>query len=147
MGSLVVKLDKPTVDKIDGMNRYSDIDMFKLHYYQSDLPMSYGVDAVRQSIKNILMWRVGESIIHPEFGHNIHRSSYEQLDQFSKEKVCQEIKRALEENDTRIDVVSVSVDDRYQESDNGILRVKVVYAVNGSSGKEQITQFETIQGK
>lgn len=53
-----------------------------------ELPMVYDVEAVKVAIRNILMWRVGESVISPEFGHNIHRSMYQQLDNFNKEGVA-----------------------------------------------------------
>ena len=41
-----------------------------------DVPMSYDVEAVKISIRNILMWRVGESVLRPEFGHKLHLSMY-----------------------------------------------------------------------
>ena len=50
--------------------------------------MAYDVDAVKTSIRNILMWRVGENILRPEFGHNIHRSMYEQIIDFNKERLA-----------------------------------------------------------
>lgn len=45
-----------------------------------EVPMVYDVEAVKMSIRNILMWRVGESILHPSFGHNLKKSMYAQLD-------------------------------------------------------------------
>ena len=50
--------------------------------------MAYDVDAVKTSIRNILMWRVGENILRPEFGHNISRSMYEQTTDFNKERLA-----------------------------------------------------------
>ena len=56
MGSLVVKLDKPTLDKIKNGNRYSDIDILNARQGGNDvvlgeLPMAYDVDAVKASMK------------------------------------------------------------------------------------------------
>ena len=79
--------------------------------------MQYDVEAVKISIRNILMWRVGESVLRPEFGHNLNLMMYEQINEFNKEKVSEEIKRAIEENEPRVEVRSVSI--RQVEDDIG----------------------------
>ena len=153
MGSLVVKLDKPTLDKIKNGNRYSDIDILNERQGGNDvvlgeLPMVYDVDAVKTSIRNILMWRVGENILRPEFGHNIHRSMYEQITDFNKERLAQEIQRALEENEPRITIRAVSVQRSEDDEQNNRLNVKVVYNVKGNGETSpELTVWTSIEGK
>lgn len=153
MGSLVVKLDKPTLDKIKNGNRYSDIDILNARQGGNDvvlgeLPMAYDVDAVKASIRNILMWRVGENILRPEFGHNIHRSMYEQITDFNKERLAQEIQRALEENEPRITIRAVSVQRSEDDEQNNRLNVKVVYNVKGNGETSpEFTVWTSIEGK
>ena len=153
MGSLVVKLDKPTLDKIKNGNRYSDIDILNARQGGNDvvlgeLPMAYDVDAVKTSIRNILMWRVGENILRPEFGHNIHRSMYEQITDFNKERLAQEIQRALEENEPRITIRAVSVQRSEDDEQNNRLNVQVVYNVNGNGETSpELTVWTSIEGK
>ena len=153
MGSLVVKLDKPTLDKIKNGNRYSDIDILNARQGGNDvvlgeLPMAYDVDAVKTSIRNILMWRVGENILRPEFGHNIHRSMYEQITDFNKERIAQEIQRALEENEPRITIRAVSVQRSEDDEQNNRLNVQVVYNVNGNGETSpELTVWTSIEGK
>ena len=153
MGSLVVKLDKPTLDKIKNGNRYSDIDILNARQGGNDvvlgeLPMAYDVDAVKTSIRNILMWRVGENILRPEFGHNIHRSMYEQITDFNKERLAQEIQRALEENEPRITIRAVSVQRSEDDEQNNRLNVKVVYNVKGNGETcPELTVWTSIEGK
>ena len=153
MGSLVVKLDKPTLDKIKNGNRYSDIDILNERQGGNDvvlgeLPMTYDVDAVKTSIRNILMWRVGENILRPEFGHNIHRSMYEQITDFNKERLAQEIQRALEENEPRITIRAVSVQRSEDDEQNNRLNVKVVYIVKGNGETSpEFTVWTSIEGK
>lgn len=153
MGSLVVKLDKPTLDKIKNGNRYSDIDILNARQGGNDvvlgeLPMAYDVDAVKTSIRNILMWRVGENILRPEFGHNIHRSMYEQITDFNKERLAQEIQRALEENEPRITIRAVSVQRSEDDEQNNRLNVKVVYNVKGNGETSpELTVWTSIEGK
>ena len=153
MGSLVVKLDKPTLDKIKNGNRYSDIDILNARQGGNDvvlgeLPMAYDVDAVKTSIRNILMWRVGENILRPEFGHNIHRSMYEQITDFNKERIAQEIQRALEENEPRISIKAVSVKRNEDDEQNNRLNVQVVYNVKGNGETSpEFTVWTSIEGK
>ena len=153
MGSLVVKLDKPTLDKIKNGNRYSDIDILNERQGGNDvvlgeLPMAYDVDAVKASIRNILMWRVGENILRPEFGHNIHRSMYEQITDFNKERLAQEIQRALEDNEPRITIRAVSVQRSEDDEQNNRLNVKVVYNVKGNGETSpELTLWTSMEGK
>lgn len=151
MGSLVVKLDNDTNEMLKNQHHYDDIDILSFKKYSKtgiEVPMVYDVEAVKMSVRNILMWRVGESILRPEFGHNIHKSMYEQINQFSKERVCNEIKRAIEDNEPRVTVDSVSIQERDEDSDSNTLNVQVVYTVNGDkTGKAEITEQTTIKGK
>ena len=152
MGSLVVKLDAPTREKLENRWFYSDIDMLTTRGKKmnendivvDDVPMVYDVDAVKASIRNILMWRVGENVIRPEFGHNIHRSMYEQMNEFNKDKVCEEIKRAIEENESRVQVESVAVKPQEEDSENrSALLVKVIYQVIGNKADGAKMMLET----
>ena len=74
-----------------------------------DVPMLYNSDAVKQSIRNILMWRVGENILRPNFGHNIHKSMYTQMHEELGSQVGEEIKRAITDNEPRVTLDSVAV--------------------------------------
>ena len=114
MGSLIVKLDAPTEQKLKKRYFYSDLDMLGYRMPRKskwgdgknmdvyDVPMSYNVEAVKLSVRNILMWRVGESILRPEFGHKLNLSMYEQMNQFNQDQVESEIRRAIEENEPRV---------------------------------------------
>lgn len=147
MGSLVVKLDTPTVEKLKNRHHYSDIDMLSFNGSDIDeVPVAYDVNAVKISVRNILTWRVGESIIRPEFGHKLQLSMYSQMNQFNKEAICEEIKRAIEDNEPRAEVKSVDV--WRQDDDSNTLSVKVVYTVVGDKTKDaEITEQTTILGK
>ena len=120
MGSLVVKLDKNTVGKLTNMHNYSDIDMLNYNRpRQDELPMIWDTEAVRQSLRNILTWRVGESILRPRFGHRLNQSMYAQANAFNKDKVASEIKRAIEENEPRVSIEAVGVE--WRDGDNAIM--------------------------
>lgn len=149
MGSLVIKIDKPTSAKLKNKHHYSDIDLFQIrNRSDGDIPIVYDVEAVKQSIRNILMWRVGESILHPEFGHNIQKSLYSQMNQFNQEEICQEIKRAIEDNEPRVEIKTVAAKVTEDDTEENRLNIKVVYVVKGD--KTSDVEFEeqtTIEGK
>lgn len=149
MGSMIVKIDDATESKLQNMHHYDDVDMLNFNKQRNDdIPMVYDVEAVKMSVRNILMWRVGESILRPEFGHNIHKSMYDQLDQFNKEKVSSEIQRAIEENEPRVKIHSVAVKNEIDDDENNLLKVQVTYSVYGNkTGEAKITQTTTVLGK
>ena len=160
MGSLVVKIDGSTKDRLKNARHYSDLDVLTTtaSYDVSEMstrskalevPMVYDVEAVKASIRNILMWRVGENVIRPQFGHNIHRSMYEQLNEFNKEKVCEEIKRAIEDNEPRakIDVVAVKTNQE-EDAENSTLSIRVVYEVIGNKSEgTKIVEDVVVNGR
>ena len=109
MGSLVVKLDEHTTGKLKNTHHFSDVDMLTFRRSTfNEVPMVYDIEAVRAAVRNILMWRVGENVLRPRFGHKLKLSMYSQLNQFNKDVVCEEIKRAIEDNEPRVRVSTVS---------------------------------------
>lgn len=131
MGSLIVKIDRKTTQMVKTHSQYSDIDMLQSkNPRDKELPMANDIDAVKASIRNILMWRVGESILRPEFGHRLKKSMYSQLNQFNQDQVCQEIQRAIEENEPRAKITSISVKRTSSDDEqSNALQVRVVYQV------------------
>ena len=113
MASLIVKLDKDTLAKARARGSTkvdSDIDMLTPRVgVLEQVPMAYGDESVKQAIRNILMWRLGESVISPEFGHGLNKSMYQQITDMNRQQACEELKRAIEENEPRVEVISISM--------------------------------------
>lgn len=159
MGSMIVKLDAPTQDRLRRRWHYSDIDMLE---YKGpvvgsngvdtlEVPMVVDVNAVKVSVRNILMWRVGESVLRPEFGHKLKLSMYSQMNQFNQDQICEEIKRAIEDNEPRakVETVAVKREDDDGSGESNALHVRVVYSVVGGTGADA-ARFEeqtTISGR
>lgn len=148
MGSLIVKLDGNTQSKLRNRHRYSDIDMLGFNVDCQEVPIKYDVEAVRISIRNILMWRVGESILRPGFGHRLHQSMYSQLNGVNKEKVCSEIKRAIEENEPRAQIKAVDAMRDDKDEDDNSVHIKVTYSVVGNSSSDaEFVEESVVKGK
>lgn len=146
MGSLVVKLDTPTMERLQNMRHYSDLDMLTFRNSElREVPVVYDVEAVKVSVRNILMWRVGESVIRPEFGHKLKLSMYSQMNDFNKDAICEEVKRAIENNEPRVEVDAVLA--TKDEDNPNALNVKVVYSVIGNkTDGAKLTEQTTILG-
>jgi phage baseplate assembly protein W len=131
MGSLVVKLDRNTIGKLSNMHNYSDVDMLNANRpgKNDNIPMVWDTEAVRASIRNILTWRYGESILRPKFGHKLNQSMYAQAISLNKDKIAGEVKRAIEENEPRVKILTVGVD--WRDEDNAIV-VQVRYGIIGN---------------
>ena len=74
---------------------------------------------------------------------------YQQITQFNQDAVCEEIKRALEENEPRIEIVTVAVNPVEKDEDDqpNALGVRVVYKIIGN--KTETAEFmeeATIRG-
>lgn len=69
------------------------------------------------------------------------------MNQFNQDAIAEEVKRAIEENEPRakIETVSVSVEEDDNGDDSNALRVRVVYTVAGNDGK--IVEDAKISGK
>ena len=162
MGSLIVKLDAQTEQTLKKRYHYSDVDVLGLRMPRKvqdpsnpsgsgievyDVPMSYDVEAVKLSVRNILMWRVGESVLRPQFGHKLHLSMYQQMNEFNQDQICEEVKRAIQENEPRGEVDGVAVK-KDEDPDSNALYVKVIYHVVGQGADgAKLVQESIISGK
>ena len=68
------------------------------------------------------------------------------MNDFNKDAICEEIKRAIEDNEPRARVDSVGVE--RQDDDSNAINVSVVYTVVGDkTSNAKITERTTIYGK
>ena len=71
---------------------------------------------------------------------------YSQMNDFNKDAVCEEIKRAIEDNEPRARVESVSA--KKTDDDSNEINVIVTYVVVGNKTTDaKITERATILGK
>lgn len=69
------------------------------------------------------------------------------MNTFNQDAICEEIKRAIEDNEPRVEVKSVSAK-KDDDPDSNALHVQVVYVVIGQGTEgATITEQTTIMGK
>lgn len=88
---------------------YSDINLDMAHTPTMDLRYYIDVDAINQSIKNILLTRRGELISNPAFGSGIMGFLFEKATPLNKILIRKEIELALSNWEPRITVNLVDV--------------------------------------
>lgn len=101
--------------------------------------------SVEDSIRDILTTQVGTRRMRPTYGINIYNYIFETNSEFLAATVEQEVRRALELNEPRINVRSVTVESQQDERlEYTVLRITVGYTIRGQYLETAITQ--KIQG-
>lgn len=84
-----------------------------------------------QSIYLILSTRLGERVMMPEFGCDLYRYMFGNIQKEEIIQICRSVKEALRKWETRIIEVEVEVDTGKIE--NGILLLKISYLVRATN--------------
>jgi phage baseplate assembly protein W len=91
---------------------YSDFDFpFKKHPVTKDVPIKRDVEAVKQSVRNILLTRRGEKFFDPDFGGSLTEFLFELFDPIVEAEMEERIINTLRNYEPRVKVLSVDVTD------------------------------------
>jgi len=94
------------------INDYSDLDLkFRLNPNTKDFVLKKDVEAVKQSVINILLTQRGERPFNPELGGNLYAYLFENFDDITKAAVETTIVNTLRNYEPRVRVLSVDVVD------------------------------------
>ena len=94
---------------------YKDIDLGIRKTSNSDINVRENVNAVKQSVENIIMTNVGELSYFPEFGCRLRRFLFEKGNIFIFLAIRDEVVYALRNFEPRIKNIKVEV---YEDSNN-----------------------------
>ncbi len=147
MANLVLKITRDEKKAAEAQYVYRDIDAFSDKYAVNKVDMLVDVEAVKASVRNIFMWSQGEEILYPNFGNALKRFLYQPLDETSKTELSHEVKRCIEENEPRVKLDSLGVDDSPDNERHSAIRFQVNYHVIGSKGNNyMVSDTITING-
>ena len=91
---------------------YSDVDfLFKKHPTTNDVPIKRGVEAVKQSVRNILLTGRGEKFFDPDFGGSLRDFLFENFDPVVEAEMEQRIINTLRNYEPRVRVLQLNVED------------------------------------
>jgi phage baseplate assembly protein W len=107
-----------------------DIDLnFSRHPLTGDLASKSGSNAIKQSVRNIVLTNFYERGFNVEFGTNTRKSLFELIDPLTAQTLKQNIEKAI--NNTEPDVELIDVTVISQKSDN-ILNITIIYNIKNN---------------
>jgi len=119
---------------------YSDLDFaFRMNPVTNDVSLKKDVEAVKQSVVNILSTNRGERPFMPDFGANIQGFLFENVDSVTSALIEEQIRSAIANYEPRVRVLEVSVEDlSYRNAINIRLDIEIL------SPSQTITSVEFI---
>lgn len=112
---------------------YSDFDLsFLKHPNTKDVTILKDIDAVKQSVKNLVLTARGERPFQPLLGSNIRQLLFEPVDDFTALDIKEEVSITLQNFEPRARILSIDV---VSEPDNNRFRLSIDF--------QMITNLET----
>ncbi len=112
---------------------YSDFDLsFIKHPNTKDVTILKDIDAVKQSVKNLILTAQGERPFQPLLGSNVRRLLFEPVDDFTAFDIKEEVQTTLSNFEPRIKILNIDV---VSDSDNNRFRLSIEF--------QMITNLET----
>ena len=91
---------------------YSDFDFaFKKHPTTGDVPIKRDVEAIKQSVRNILLTRRGEKFFDPDFGGSLTEFLFENFDPVVEAEMEMRISNTLANYEPRVKVLGLEIED------------------------------------
>jgi phage baseplate assembly protein W len=116
-----------TASNVARTNLYTDLDLsFNIHPILKDIVPVSDLDAVKNSIKNLVLTSFYERPFHPEIGSTIGGLLFEPVNLFTGLAIKNEIERVIQKFEPRVNDVTVQVID---ESDNNAYLITVGFNV------------------
>ena len=118
---------------------FKDISMsFQTNPLNNDLIALKNESAIARSIRNIVFTFPGEKFFDPDFGSNVTRSLFENVDDISAITIRDEIQNSIRNFEPRVNLISVDANPDY---DNNGFNVITVYRVVGADVPAQQLEF------
>ena len=122
-------------NKITARRWYTDIDLnITPHPSSGDLVLKYDKEAIKRSIRNIMLTNNYERPFKPSFGANLRGLLFELADDITRFEIRQQIVEALQDYEPRCEVVGIGLT---QDRANS-LHVNVEYGIRGVAEPQQV---------
>ncbi len=118
---------------------FKDISMsFQSNPLNNDIIGIKNENAIARSIRNIIFTLPGEKFFDQNFGSNVTRSLFENIDDISASLIREEIQTSIENYEPRVKLISVKA---YPDVDNASFDVTIIYKVVGADILPQQLEF------
>ncbi len=99
----------------------------------AEVAMVSGAEDVHQSLRTLLLTRLGERTMRSDFGCDLHGVVFEELDQSLINRIDALVRGAIGRHERRVEVLGVDV--ARDEQDPSLLRIRVTYEVLGTNSR------------
>ena len=107
--------------------KYRDLPLsFLKHPGTGDVRPINDIDAVKQSVKNLILTNLGDRPFQPKIGSDITRLLFEPAGPFTTEAIRRNIETTIREQEPRINGVIVNI---FDESDRNAYIIKLNYNI------------------
>ena len=129
---------KPITGKEFNKSRaFTDIPVgFTKNPFTKDVQPTKNDQAIKQSVKNIVLTTPGEKPFQPNFGSNVSQMLFEPLDPFLVDSIHSEILNTLQQHEPRIKITSL---EGVPDYDDNAITVDLEYQIIGLPVIENIT--------
>tara|TARA_Y100000361_G_C11038292_1_gene278493 strand:- start:172 stop:573 length:402 start_codon:yes stop_codon:yes gene_type:complete len=118
---------------------FKDISMtFQANPLNNDLIAIKNENAIARSVKNIVFTLPGEKYFNPNFGSQISKVLFENIDDITASVIVDEIKESIRNYEPRVELLDVEA---FPNFDNNQFDVVITYEIIGSDIPPQELQF------
>ena len=115
---------------------YSDIDFrFKPHPITGDVTIKYDSDAIRRSVRNIVLTNFYERPFKPSLGSNIINQLFENSSPRAQNRSASKIKKIIEDFEPRVQNVKIAFG---EVSDRNELNITVFYNIKNNAQSQEM---------
>ena len=119
--------------------QYRDLDLFFRRKSSNDLNKVTDVEAVKRSVRNLILHNTYEKPFHPEIGGNVRGLLFENMTPMTSSVIARKIQDTIENFEPRARLVSVQAVPDAQE--NGYKVSVYFYIVNAPTELDQLDSF------
>ena len=118
---------------------FKDLSMsFKANPLNDDLIALKNEAAIARSLRNIIFTSPGEKFFNPDFGSNISKVLFENIDEISAIQIKEEIELSIKNFEPRVRLTEVEINPNY---DNNQFDVTINYRITGIDVPPQQLEF------
>ena len=115
---------------------YKDFDLdFGKNAITGAINKKIDVNAVKQSMQNLLMTLPFERPFHPEIGSDLYRQLFEPMNTFAASGIEKSVTNLFENYEPRVEITNVNVMPRYDYNE---YRVKVYFNIRGINNPQEL---------
>lgn len=115
---------------------FSDFDnAFLPHPFTGQITRRTNVDAVKMALRNLILTNKYERLRNPEFGGNIQKYLFENIDRSLAIDIENDIKYLIRNYEPRVRLIQVKAT---PDEDNNALNIRIIFATNLDVGDQEV---------